>query len=199
MSSLPRTQQARIDMACLQRDLLYTHGYIARTLGARDTAQYLTRLSRVDERFLQLTSCNDWPNTFLITNPAMNVQPSIYISNRPVWLLDYELRNYGTVVPQSIWSPGTPSDAQRYNNVTLNLPIFFVQRDRRTLGLQLVHAAAGDCMRLLNARDAAPVGSCHTTSIRIKVSVIKAEYRINVEQTSSASSGLAMIHGSLRL
>jgi hypothetical protein len=133
----------------------------------------------MDERFLQPASSHDWPDTFFITNHAIqnpaiqHTPPSTYISNRPAWLLDYLLRNYGTVVPQSIWSPGTPSDAQRYNNVTLNMPIFFVQSDRRTLGLQLVHAAAGDCMGVLNARAAAPVGGCHTTSIRIKVRVFK--------------------------
>jgi hypothetical protein len=179
MSSPPHSQLARVDMRNLQRDLLYTDGYIARTLGARDTAQFLTRLLRVDERFLQPVSSHDWPNAFFITdhviqNPAIqHTPPSTYISDRPAWLLDYLLRNYGTVVPQSIWSPGTPSDAQRYNNVTLNMPIFFVRNDRRMLGLPLVHAAAGDCMGLLNARAAALVGGCHTTSIRIKVRVFK--------------------------
>ena len=200
MSSLLRSQPARVDTRDLQRDLLYTHGYIARTLGPRDAAQYLTRLLRMDERFLQPISSHDWPDAFFITNQAdLGAQSSIYISNRPAWLLDYLWRNYGTVVPQSIWSPGTPSDAQRYNNVALNLPIFFVQRDRRTLGLELVRAAAGDCMGLLNARAPAPVGSCHTTSIRIKVSVSKAKYRIDIEHILSASSGRATMHGLLRL
>jgi hypothetical protein len=159
-------------MGYLQRDLLHTDGYVARTLGPRDTPQYFTRLLRVDERFLQPTASSDWPDAFFMTNPAItNAYPSVYIANRPAWLLDYLVRHYGTVVPQRIWSPGSPSDAQRYNNVVLNMPIFFVQSDRKTLGLQLVHAAAGDSMRLLNAHAPAPVGSCHTTSIRIKVGV----------------------------
>jgi hypothetical protein len=153
---------------------LFTHGYITRTFGARDTAQYLTRLLRVDERFLQPISSHEWPDAFFITNPVIpNTHPHIYIANRPAWLLDYVLRSYGTVVPQRIWSPGTPSDAQRYNNVPLNLPIFFVQNDLRALGLRLVHAADSDCTGILNARDRAPVGTCHTTSIRIMVSIPK--------------------------
>jgi hypothetical protein len=153
---------------------LYTHGYIALTLGARDAPQYLTRLLRVDERFHRPIFSHEWPDVFFITNPVIpDPRPHAYIANRPAWLLDYVLRNYGTVVPQSIWSPGTPSDAQRYNNVPLNMPIFFVQNDLRSLGLGVVHAAAGNCTGLLNARDTAPVGSCHTTSIRIKVIVPK--------------------------
>lgn len=163
---------AHVDVRCLQRDYLYTHSYIARTLEPRDAAQYFTRLLHVDERSLQPIFSQDWPNAFFITSPQVqNAAPAIRVEGRPAWLLDYLLQNYGTVVPQRIWSPGTPSDAQRYNNVSLNMPIFFVNNDRRTLGLRLVNAAAGDCMSLLNARSTAPVGNCHTTSIRIKVSV----------------------------
>jgi len=151
---------------------LYTHGYIARTLEPFDAAQYFTRLLHMDERFLQPIFPQEWPNAFFITSPVVhNPAPAILIGNHPAWLLDYVLRNNGTVVPQRIWSPGTPSDALRYNNVALNMPIFFVNNDRETLGLRLINAAAGDCMSLLNARVAAPVGNCHTTSIRIKVSV----------------------------
>ena len=151
---------------------MYTHGYIARTLEPRDAAQYFTRLLHMDERFLQPRFLPEWPNAFFITNLVVqNVVPTILIDNHPAWLLDYVLQNNGTVVPQRIWSPGTPSDALRYNNVSLNMPIFFVNHDRKTLGLRLVNAAAGDCMSLLNARATAPVGNCHTTSIRIKVGV----------------------------
>jgi len=199
MSYRSLTQLARIDAKYLQRDLLYTHGYVARTLGARDTAQYLTRLLRVDERFHKPIPSHEWPGAFFITNPVIpNAHPHVYIADRPAWLLDYVLRNYGTVVPQSIWSPGTPSDAQRYNNVPLNMPIFFVQHDLGALGLQLVHAAAGDFMGLLNAGGAAPVGSGHTTSIRVKVSVLKMNTATDTQQILSASSGLATTHGLLR-
>ena len=124
-----------------------------------------------DEHFLQPTFSPAWPNAFFITNPTvLNSPPTIFIGNHPAWLLDYVVQN-GTVIPQRIWSPGTPSDAQRYNNVTLKMPIFFIHSDLRTLGLRLLHAAAGDCPGLLNARSRAPVGDCHTTSIRIKVCV----------------------------
>ena len=168
------------------RDHLYTHGYIARTLEPRDTAQYLTRLLRMDEHLIQLTFTQEWPGAFIITHP---------VTNGPALPVDYVLQNYGTVVPQRIWSPGTRSDAQRYNNVSLNMPIFFLQNDRKTLGLLLVNAAAGDCMGLLNARAPALVGNPHTITIRIKVSVSENDYPIDFEQMLSASSGPVTANG----
>ncbi|KAI0277836.1 hypothetical protein BGY98DRAFT_1186968 [Russula aff. rugulosa BPL654] len=96
-----------------------------------------------------------------------NVHPITYIGNRPAWLLDYIVRDVGTVVPQSLWSPPTTTDAQRYSIASLNMPIFFIQRDRTTLGLPLNQAATGNCSAILNAHQTAPVGDCHTTFIRI--------------------------------
>lgn len=97
------------------RDYMFTHGYIARTFGAYQTTQYLIRLFRVDEHSLQPTSSQEWPEAFFITNPpVMSTHPSISIANRPTWPIDHVLRDYGTVVPQHIWSPNKPSDFQRY-------------------------------------------------------------------------------------
>ncbi|KAI9511236.1 hypothetical protein F5148DRAFT_1281043 [Russula earlei] len=152
-----------------QRDLLYTHGNIARAFGAQDAAEYFTRLLRIDEHFCHLSFAHNGPETFFVTWPTVpSAHPSVLIANRPAWLLDYLVRNYGTVVPQGIWSPANPADAQRYNNVPLNMPIFFVHNDRRSLGLPVTSANAGNCMGLLNAHATAPVGECHTTYIRIK-------------------------------
>jgi hypothetical protein len=130
---------------------------------------YFTHLLRFDERVFQLDVSN---GAFLLLHPAVqNVHPITYIGNRPAWLLDYLLRDVGTVVPQCLWSPTATSDAQRYGSVPLNMPIFFVHRDRTTLGLPLNQAASGDCSALLNGRLPAPVGCCHTTFIRIMVSI----------------------------
>ncbi len=137
-------------------------------LGAMQAPGYLTHLLRFDEHKFQLVVSN---NVFWLLHPAVrNVHPITYIGNRPTWLLDYMVRDVGTVVPQSLWTPAATSDAQRYGTVPLNMPIFFVQRDGMTLGLPLNQAAAGDCSALLNARAPAPVGLCHTTVIRIMVS-----------------------------
>jgi hypothetical protein len=148
---------------------LYTHGYIARMLGTMQAPGYFTHLLHFDERNFQLVVSN---GAFLLLHPTpQNVHPITYIGNRPAWLLDYMLRDVGTVVPQRLWAPAANSDAQRYGTVPLNMPIFFVQRDHTTIGLPLNQAASGQCPALLNARHPAPVGTCHTTSIRIVVSI----------------------------
>ncbi|KAF8494388.1 hypothetical protein F5888DRAFT_655532 [Russula emetica] len=134
------------------RDLLYTHGYIARMLGTMQAPGYFTHLLRIDERYMQLVVAN---HAFWLLHPSH--------------ILDYMLRDVGTVVSQRLWSPAATSDAQRYGNgsVPLNMPIFFVQSDGTTLGLPLNQAASGNCSALLNAHRPAPVGQQHTTFIRI--------------------------------
>jgi len=148
----------------LSRDLLSTHGYISRMIGAMHAPRYFTHLLQFNERDIQLVASNDTSGAaaFLLIHPAVqNVQPITYIDNRPAWLLDYMVRDIGTVVPQSLWSPAaTPT-------VPLHVPIFFVQRDQRTIGLPLSLAAAGDCSSLLDRHLPAPVGGHHTINIHI--------------------------------
>ncbi|KAI0299037.1 hypothetical protein B0F90DRAFT_1858802 [Multifurca ochricompacta] len=113
---------------------------------------------------MQLTGSHEWPHAFLITSPTVQTtRTSIFIRGQPAWLLDYTILQGGTVVPQRFWSPQNPSDTQ----VPLHMPIFFVHKDRKNFGLPLIRAAAGDCMGLLDARIAAPVGDCSTMYIRI--------------------------------
>jgi hypothetical protein len=138
-------------------------------LGAMQAPGYFTHLLHFDERNFQLAVSN---GAFLLLHPApQNVRPIAYTANRPAWLLDYILRDVGTVVPQRLWAPAATSDAQRYGTVPLNMPIFFVQKDRTTFGLPLKDAASGKCSALLDTRHPAPVGTCHTTSIRIMASI----------------------------
>lgn len=141
-------------------------------LGAMEAALYFARLLGIDESHLQLAFQEVFGIIIIVRpTPALqHVPPSASIANRPAWLLDYIWRNYGTVVPQHIWAPAAPGDAQRYRNVS-NMPIFFVKSDRRTLGLRLVHAAMNNCAGLLNGQVAAPVGGCSTTYICLRVSV----------------------------
>ena len=147
-------------------------GNIAQTFGPERATRYFARLLRVDPRTLRPTRPQARPHAFFITSPAVkNTPPSALIDGQPAWLLDYAIRDVGTVVPQHIWSVHHPSDDQRhYKNVPLNMPIFFVHNDRVTLGLPLLRAAAGDCMTLLGVGAAPLVGDCSTTYIRINVS-----------------------------
>ena len=147
---------------------MYTHGYIAFTFGTEQAPRYFTRLLLFDERNCQFVVSN---GAFLLLHPALqNVRLITFIDNRPTWLLDYMLRNVGTVVWQRCWSPVVTADAQRYG-APLKMPIFFLQRDRATLGLPLNQAASGDCSALLNPRLPAPVGRSLTTFIRIMVNI----------------------------
>lgn len=151
----------------LQMDLL-VDGNLAQMFHPEGAASYFARLLRVDARSLRPTISHEWPHAFFITGHAVNAPPSILINGVPAWLLDYAIRQVGTIVPQRIWSP---SDPQRYVNVSLNMPIFFAHRDRVNLGLPLLTAAAGHCTTLLGAGTTTPVGDCSTMYIRMNVSI----------------------------
>jgi len=147
---------------------IHIDGNLAQMVGPERAAWYFTRLLRVDARALRPTVSQDWPHAFFITSPAVqNAHPSLTIGGLPAWLLDYAVRNYGTVVPQRIWSPAQPTEGQRYSNVSLNMPIFFVHNDRVSLGLPLIKAVTGSCATLLGAGTPAPIGDISTTYIRI--------------------------------
>lgn len=143
--------------------------------GATKTPEYFTRLLRFDERYLQLIVSSVY-EAFVI-----HTQSSSSIFNRPDAILDYKLQDYGSVVPQSTWTPATPGGALRRNS-SLKMPIFFVQ-GCKTLGIGLVQAAAGICTGLLDARALAPIGFAHTIFIRVNVSI------------SEVSDGGAIVNG----
>ena len=128
--------------------------------GTTETPEYFTRLLGFDERYLQLIVSSV---SFFI-----HTQSSSSIFNRPAEILDYKLQDYGSVVPQSTWTPATPGGALR-RNASLKMPIFFVH-SCKTLGIGLTQAAAGICTGLLDARALAPIGYAHTIFIRVKVS-----------------------------
>ena len=182
----------------MQRVLLYTHGYIATTFGALEASRYLTRLLHFDERLLQLHYTPE-TEAFIINPAFQHAQPFTYNRNRPAWPIDYkvrEQRGYGSVIPLGC---RIPDYAQRYNYVSFNLPIFFIHSDRKTLGLRLNEAAAGNCGGLLDAHATAPVGNLHVTILRFKVSVSQVAHRGPIMQIASTFSGLATTNGQARL
>ena len=150
---------------------LYVDGNIAQMFSPEGATLYFSRLLGVDARCLRPTVSSELPHAFFITGPAMhanvqNARPSLDMNGRP---LDYAISQAGTVVPQRMWSPGSPMDAKRQVSVSLNMPIFFVHTDRVTLGLPLLSAVEGERVTLLGASDPAPVGNCSTTYIRLNV------------------------------
>ena len=135
--------------------------------------RYFSRLLGVDGRSLRPTVSQEIPHAFFFTSTAVqNARPSssLVINGRP---LDYAISQVGTVVPQRMFSSGSPIDAQRCANVSLNMPVFFVHNDRVTLGLALAMpgAVGGDSATLLGAGDAAPVGNGSSLYVRINVSI----------------------------
>jgi hypothetical protein len=148
---------------------LYVDGNIAQMFSPEGAVQYFARLLGVDSWSLHPTVSKEPPHAFFITSSAVqSARPSLAINGRP---LDYVISHAGTVVPQRMWFPPNPTDAQRFANVSLNMPIFFVQKDRMTLGLSFLEAVEGAREILLGAEDIAPVGGCSTTYIRINVNL----------------------------
>jgi hypothetical protein len=151
---------------------LYVDGNIAQMFSPEGAMRYFTRLLGVDARSLHPAVSQEPPHGFFISSPAVhavvqNARPSLIIDGRP---LDYALSRAGTIVPQRMWTPANPMDAQRHANVSLQMPIFFIHNDRLTIGVPLLTAVRGDFPTLLNAGYMAPIGTCSTMYIRINAS-----------------------------
>jgi len=155
---------------------LFVDGNIAQMSGPEGAARYFARLLGVDARSLRPSVTQDWPYAFFITSPAVQTaRPYLDVNGRP---LDCAISQAGTVVPQSMWSPGNPADGQRYANVPLNMPIFFVPLDRVTLGLPLLRAVEGGHTNIQGANDTAPIGNSTTMYIRVRVSIFSPSVRL---------------------
>ena len=160
---------------------------LAHMFGPEGAAIYFARLLKVDVRSLRPMMSPEWPNAFFVTSPpratavtarqnnnvAAAPPPTLYINRRPAYLLDYTIRQVGTVIPQGIWPPGNNTSAKAASSLNLNMPIFFVGVDRITLGLPLPSAIAEDDRApLQGASCPAQIGHGSTTYIRITVSIL---------------------------
>jgi hypothetical protein len=186
---------------------LLVDGNLAHMFGPEDAALYFARLLKVDVRSLHPTMSQGWPHAFFITSPtvqntaAPQAPPALYINRRPAQLLDYTIRQAGTVVPQGIWPPGNNSTsdsppARSAKATSLNMPIFFVGMDRVSLGLPLYAAIAeGDRAPLQGAGSPAPIGHGSTTYIRITVSNASSQTADRVPVSYSPFSGRVTASG----
>jgi hypothetical protein len=161
---------------------------LAHMFGPEGAAVYFARLLKADVRSLRPTMSQEWPHAFFITSPPPTavqqqnsssnappqVPPTLYINRCPAHLLDYTIRQVGTVVPQGIWPPAdtAPSRGGSAKAASLNMPIFFVGMDRISLGLPLpVAIAEGDRVPLQGAAGPAQIGHGSTAYIRITVRI----------------------------
>jgi hypothetical protein len=165
---------------------------LAHMFGPEGAAIYFARLLRVDVRTLQPTMSQEWPHAFFITSPTVQqnaTPPALYINRRPAYLLDYTIREIGTVVPQGIWPPANNNNtsasadtrARSPKGTSLNMPIFFAGTDRISLGLPLsVAIAEDDRAQLQDASSPAQIGHGSTAYIRITVSIHSKDRRVPV-------------------
>ena len=158
----------------VQRDLL-TDGYFAQMFGPQVAEEYHTfLLKREPGQIGQIQPQTDVTGTgafFAPPPPGSQARAS----GQHGWVIDHAVRDTSLVIRQKIWAPKNPSDKKRrvdHASEGLHPPIFFVHKNGRDLGLPLIEAAGGDCMRLRDADQVAPVGSSVHAEIRINVSSI---------------------------
>jgi hypothetical protein len=149
-------------------------GLVAHTFAPEDANNYFKLLLKTPapQYFLPYYGIVHQQGTWFITenvNSVQNESPGVTLQANP--LLDYSITGtHGTVVPQRRWTPVVDVDIRRYvEDATLNLPIFFVNRNGN-LGFSLTDILRGYDRHLHNANGFAPLGGRATTQIRINVS-----------------------------
>ena len=148
----------------IQRDF-FIDGYIAHTFGPQDAQEYHDSLLGSEPGQIQFQADVADTGVFLATPPAGST------SGQHDWVVDHVVKDLGPVIRQKLWTPKKPSDKLRWvDHEQLHPSIFFIHKNGRGLGLRLKEAAGGDCMCLLGAEEAAPVGSSAHAQIRINVS-----------------------------
>ena len=154
------------NVAC---DDLLIDGYVSHMFGPRDAEAYFSLVMNKPQHTLWEVII---PSEGIFYAPTPSIL-ELDRQNQETWAVDYAVKDTGSVVPQHIWTPRRPPDAQRYvNPQPLRPPIFFAHKDRGSFGISLSAAAAGDCMCLRGAEQMAPVGPNSHAQIRINVSSI---------------------------
>jgi hypothetical protein len=148
-------------------------GFIARTFSPQGVHDFLTVLFGTPDylRYCRiLYSREAW---YITQNVPHAPQPSLGIPTQISPLpLDFNVGStQGTVVPQQRWVPADEVDVRRHvHDATLQLPIFFVNRNNSTAGFWLPDILQGRDGELHNRDSHASLGGRTTTHIRINVS-----------------------------
>ena len=146
---------------------LFVDSYTANMFGPRDSEAYQISLLKKRESG-EIQWHVDATGAFW-AQPPPGIAP-----DQHYWVIDLAARETGPVIRQKLWAPKNVSDkVRRVDHEQLNPPIFFIHKNGQDLGLPLIEAAGGNCMRLRGAEAAAPVcPSGSHTQIRINVSSI---------------------------
>ena len=157
-------------------DDLLVDGYISRSFYPNKSAEvYLCRLLKTKNlRELCQTLPSPSGVVFVVRlDPSRLIPPQPLAWDHtgvPLWVLDYAIKNTGTVVPQTLWTPHNKNDLKQHvEEADLQLPIFFIN-ENGDLGLSLEDAVNGRCHSALrDAQTHAQLGGKTTTHIRILV------------------------------
>ena len=149
----------------LNRDYL-TDGYISYTFTSRNAEFYVVHLFRRDAASVQAN--RERNGAYSVFIPPSYFSPPIRTPYGDTWVLDYAVRNGGSVVPQQLWAPQGQGDRRRYvDQAQFRMPVFFVSMNGG-LGVPVMSAAAGD-MQLRDTHLPPSLLDKTTTKIRIGV------------------------------
>src|SRR6266404_275544 len=164
-------------MSQTSNDLL-VDGYISQAfLPNRSVEAYIIHLCKTTnfKELIQTLPSPSGPGVVFVIREAtrrLHPQPLMWDSSGvPLWLLDYVIKDIGTVVPQTLWAPQNQNDIRQYvEEADLQLPVFFIHANG-DLGLSVEDAVNGLCHSTLrDAHMQAQLGGKSTTHIRISVS-----------------------------
>jgi hypothetical protein len=150
--------------------VVLTDGYISYTFNPQIAESLLTRLFKVvNTASIEVTRDPNGSGAYFVFNhPSYYSPPPLTINGRGAWVLDYNVRSGGSVVPQQLWFPQGDGDRRRYvDQVQFRMPIFFVDMNG-SLGAPVMNAAAGH-MHLRDAYLPPSLIGKPTTKIRIWV------------------------------
>jgi len=149
---------------------LLVDGYISRTFQSRAAEKYFLNLLKTQSTSIppHATPFDTGEEDYLFF--VYSVPPHIaarFPSPPDRWLLDRGIKNRGTVVPQTMWSPRSATDMRQHvESAELQMPIFFEDKDGG-LGISLGACIDGRCRFLRDPTSPAPLGQKSTTHIRI--------------------------------
>ncbi|KAI9440544.1 hypothetical protein H4582DRAFT_1937640 [Lactarius indigo] len=169
---------------------LLVDGYISRAFNPKGAEEYFSHLLKTKNwKVLHLTlpSPREPSVVFVIQEASRHLQTPPFMDSNgvPFWLLDYAIKEPGTVVPQTLWIPHHKNDLKQHvEEANLQLPIFFIHGNG-SLGLSLEAAALGQCRTLRDANVHAQLGGKnHHTHPNLGYQDFKRQVQIRDETTA---------------
>ena len=147
-----------------------TDGYISYTFTPQIAELYLVQLLfKVTNTSIEAIRDPNGSGAYFVFNHPSHFSPApLLIHGRGAWVLDYDVRSGGSVIPQELWFPQGQGDRRRYvEQASFRMPVFFIGRDGG-LGLPVTKAAAGH-IELRDAYLPPPLQDKTTAKIRIAV------------------------------